>query len=230
MPEQAKSFIRLDTGPNTTFKVSDLVAQQTGITAAEKKILEEKVQEMVLAQLKEVEQRGYQEAYELGLEVGRKEAFERHIQQYKASFDRFDQLLLSLQGLASKLVEKNESRILELVMKLSEKLALDHIKENKEVILKVLKSVFADFQNEESVTIKLSEADTEFIEEVKMRVGFNEDMKFLEGHKIEAKAEIKDGGCLIETNYGVVDATIEERFSKLWTEIKNKIPSGAKEA
>ena len=76
MPEVAKAFVRLDAGPTTTFKVSDLVAQQTGVSAEEKKILEAKVQEMVVAQLKQVEERAYQEAYELGLDVGRKQSFD----------------------------------------------------------------------------------------------------------------------------------------------------------
>ncbi len=224
MPEQAKAFVRMDPGPTTNFKVSDLVAQQTGVSAEEKKILEAKVQDMVLAQLKQVEERAYQEAYELGLDVGRKQSFDKYIQQYKSQFSRFGDLLTLMENLISTLVSKNEARIVDLVMRVAEKLAVDHIEANREVILSVLKEVFTELQKDEKVIVKVSQPDFEFIQEVQERLGFGDELKFLEGHKVESSPEIKSGGCVIETNYGDVDATIEQRLTKLWGELRAKIP------
>ncbi len=224
MPEQAKAFVRVDAGPSTTFKVSDLVAQQTGVSAEEKRILESKVQDMVLAQLKQVEERAYQEAYELGLDVGRKQSFDKYIQQYKSQFTRFGDLLTLMENLMNTLIAKNEARIVDLSMRIAEKLAVDHIEGKREVILSVLKEVFSELQKDEKVVVKVAEADFEFIKEVQERLEFSEDLKFLEGHKVEPSPEIKTGGCVIETNYGDVDATIEQRLTKLWSELRAKIP------
>ena len=224
IPEPAKSFVRFETGPVTSFKISDLVSQQTGITIQEQKNLENKVQDMVLAQLKEVEEKAYKEAYELGLDVGRKEAFDHHIAQYKEQFNKFGETLQLIQELTQKLIVTNEARLVDLVFKVAEKIAMDHIKGNREVILKVLVDVFADLQKDEKVLVKVSPGDYEFIEEVKARLGYNEELKILENQKIEVSDDIKDGGCLIETNYGVVDATVAERLNKLWIELEDKIP------
>lgn len=224
MPDVAKAFVRMDPGPVTSFKVSDLVAQQTGVSAEEKKILEAKVQEMVIAQLKTVEERAYQEAYELGLDVGRKQAFDKYIQQYKSQFTRFGDLLTMMENLINTLISKNEARIVELSMRIAEKIAVDHIADKRDVILSVLKEVFSELQKDEKVIVKVSESDFEFIKEVQERLEFSEDLKFLEGHKVEPSPEIKTGGCVIETNYGDVDATIEQRLTKLWAELRAKIP------
>jgi flagellar assembly protein FliH len=224
MPEVAKAFVRVDSGPNTTFKVSDLVAQQTGVSAEEKRILEAKVQELVIVQLKQVEERAYQEAYELGLDVGRKQSFDKYIQQYKSQFTRFGDLLTLMEQLINQLIAKNEARIVDLAMKIAEKIAVDHIADKRDVILSVLREVFSELQKDEKVVVKVSEPDLEFIKEVQERLEFSEDLKFLEGHKVESSPDIKTGGCLIETNYGDVDATLEQRLTKLWSELRAKLP------
>ncbi len=222
VPEPAQKFVRYDGGPATSFRISELVSQQIGITDEEKKLLEKQVQDMVLVELKKVEKEAYKEAYELGLDVGRKEAFDKYIEQYKAQFTAISELVGVIHKLTGRLVTTNEGRMVELVFYIAKRLAMDHMDQHKDTIVKVLKEVFENVQKDEKVNVKIAESDFEFIEEVRERMG--EDLKFLEGSKLEPAKDIKKGGCLIETNYGVINATVEERVNRLWTELKERIP------
>ncbi|MCB0357040.1 MAG: hypothetical protein KDD40_08540, partial [Bdellovibrionales bacterium] len=35
---------------------------------------------------------------------------------------------------------------------------------------------------------------------------------------------MSNGGCILETNYGAIDARIEERLEKVWKAIEDKMP------
>ncbi|MDZ4662088.1 MAG: FliH/SctL family protein [Pseudomonadota bacterium] len=223
VPEAAEKFVRFDSGPTSSFKINELVSQQIGVTEKERQVLEKKVQDLVLVEVQKVEKEAYREAYDLGLDVGRKEAFDKYIEQYKSQFTRISELVSTLCDLSQKLISSNEGRIVDLIFYISQRLAMDHIKTEKEVIIKVLKSVFENIQKDEHTTVKISDSDFEFIEEVRARMG--EELKFLEGHKLEASKEIKKGGCRVETNYGVIDATVEERLSRVWNELQERSPN-----
>ena len=68
-------------------------------------------------------------------------------------------------------------------------------------------------QSEEEVTIRLSPEDHKFIDENRMDV-FKE-LHLEESAKIEEDPDVARGGAVVETNYGVIDATIEQRLEKL---------------
>jgi flagellar assembly protein FliH len=42
--------------------------------------------------------------------------------------------------------------------------------------------------------------------------------------KFEPNEEVVDGGCIVETNYGEVDARIEQRVAQLWSVVSEIIP------
>src|SRR5947207_15543097 len=72
----AKNYVDTEAFHKTNFKMSDLVAQQVGITEIERASLEGRVEQLALEKMKQIEEAGYKEAYALGLEEGRKKAFE----------------------------------------------------------------------------------------------------------------------------------------------------------
>lgn len=222
VPAAAERFVRFDTGPASSFKINELVSQQIGVTEKERQVLERKVQDLVLLEIQKVEKEAYEEAYQLGLEGGRKEAFDKYIAQYKGQFTRISELVGNLCELTQQLVTINEGRMVDLIYYLAQRLAMDHIKTEKGTVINLMKSVFENIQKEERAVVKISESDFEFIGEVRARQG--DELKFLEGHNLEASKEIKKGGCIVETNYGVIDATIDERFNRVWNELQQRSP------
>ena len=222
VPAQAQSFVKYYEGKESTFRLNELIAEQTGVKSAQKKILEDHVQVLVLKGLKDVEEKAYREAYELGLDVGRKEAYDTYLNEYKELLGHLDDLVAKLGNLSAELVSHNESKIIKLVYYMAQRLAMDEIENKDEQILGVLQKVIGEVQKEDKVVIKLSQADLEFVTDVRERLG--PEFKFLAESKLEVSNELKKGGCLIETNFGVVDASIEERVNRLWSELKLRLP------
>jgi flagellar assembly protein FliH len=205
-----------------SFRIDRNVAQQTGVAELERISLEEKVEREALARLKDVQEQAYQQAYQLGLDEGRELAFQEHQAQLNEKIDDLDQLLTSIVSLKKELVNFNESHIVRLVTYVGKRIAMTEIHEKPETILSVIRQAVENAQNEEHVTIRVSPSDLEFIESVKDKLG--KEMEFLQKAKIESVETISNGGCIIATNYGDIDASLEQRVDKVWLTLSEKLP------
>jgi flagellar assembly protein FliH len=222
----ASHFVAMQSSGNvqmgSDFRIDRLVAEQTGVAELERLSLEEKVERGSLARIKELQEDAYQQAYS----VGRSEGQESALAEFRAQLDEklvhFDELLGSVAKLKSELVSSNEAQIVHLVYYLAKRIALAEIVERPELILQIVKDAIHDAQSEEKVTVRVSQSDLDFIESTQAQLG--KEFSSLREIKLEANEEITSGGCIIATNYGEVNATLEKRVDKLWLALNEKIP------
>lgn len=223
----AKNFVayqsqQADAGKTSSFQLDRIVAQQTGVAELERITIEEKVEQEALARLKEIEEQAYQQAYQIGLEEGREKAYVDQHAALAAKLDQFESLIATIENLKTHLVDANEAHFMRLVFYVARRLAMDEIKDRREIVLNVVRQSIENAQSDENVTVRVSQDDFSFIESIKERLG--KEFDSVKKAKFEAGDTIADGGCVIETNYGDVDATVEERLDKLWNAISEKLP------
>lgn len=223
VPKMAETFIRIDgSTANSSFKMNDLISARIGIADAEGKNLEEKVDRLVIDKLKDVEEKAYKEAYELGLEEGTKQAFAAVTQDLTTKIEGLDSLIDKIATLKQDLAAFNETHIVKVVGYLAGQVALREIEAHPESILPILMGVVGESQRDERVTIRVSPADFQFIsssrELLEKRLDNFSNLKF------EEDEAVSRGGCVIENNYGTVDATIEQRIQKMVQVFSDKAP------
>ncbi len=204
------------------FHIDRIVAQQSGIGELERLSIEERVEREALEKLKEIQESAYQSAYDLGFDEGREKAYVDQMAVLQEHLARFDGLIENIIHIKSEMVTFNEAHFVKLIYFLASKIAYREIVEVPGAILPILKDAVAIAQSEEQITIRLAKSDMEFIEQVRARIG-NEN-EALKTARFEESENMQPGGCLVETNYGVVDATIEQRVKKLWEALAEKVP------
>lgn len=221
--DNAQSFHRMQTGDNRTdFRLDPSVAQTTGIGELERISIEEKVEIKALEKLKEIQEDAYAAGYKFGVEEGNKKAFEETKAELIERIDTLDSFLIKIDSLKQELLAHNESFIMELLFHMAQKIAMDEIKNRPEVILSVMKEAIQSAQTEEKVQIFLNLKDFQFVNSVKDQLG--KEFDFLKNVKLDSSEDIQVGGCKIETNYGVINASLEQRISKLWESLYQKLP------
>lgn len=223
VPEQANDFMQAEgQRQDSGFKLNELISGQIGLAENEHKRIEEKLEALALEKLKEVQEKAYKEAYDVGLEEGRQHAYESVQLELREKLKSLEELIESISNLKKDLVVKNERSLVELVGFIANRLALQHIENDEEAIVNIITAAVEDSQDEERILVKVSEKDFQFLdenaEEMKKKISA---MKKI---KLEVGEEIKPGGCIVETNYGVVDASVEQRLEKLWDILKEKVP------
>lgn len=219
----AKDFVAFNAGGDeSSFRIDKLVAQQTGIAEIERLSLEEKVEREALLRVKELQEQAYQQAYQLGLDEGREKAFHEQREVLSQKIQHLEELLSSIERLKGDLVACNETSIVRLAFYMAKRLVYKEISENPEIVLDVVKQAVESAQSDENVTVRVAPADFKFIESVKEMLG--KDFDAVKRARLEPSDDIQAGGCVVETNYGDVNATVDQRLEKLWTSIADKLP------
>lgn len=204
------------------FKISELVAQTSGLTELQKKSQQELVEAEVLKKLKEVQEKAYAEAHALGMEDGKKQAFENTTDQINQMLKGLTEIIETLSQFREKLFLENEESFVKLIFKISETLVQKTVAEDKTVIAGVLKRAINDIQVDEEITVRLSKEDYDFLNS--LTESKDRPWEGSKKVKLEVASGITRGGCIVETNHGVIDAGLDQRLQKAWTSINNRIP------
>lgn len=220
-PNTALDYLR-EKEKGSDFIMSDVLRQTTGVDAIEKQSEETKIENKVLEKLAIVQEDAYEKAYQLGLEEGLSKAFLEKTAQINYDLTELETLMSRLTTLKEEMVRQNESHLVQLVYDIARRIAFDHIEEKPEVVISVIKDAIEMAQAEEEVNVLVASSQVDFLEKMKSQLG--REFEFLKQVKFQVSDQVTPGGCIIETNFGVVDARIEERVNKLWTELKQALP------
>lgn len=220
--EMARSFVDADTMKSPDFKISELTAQQTGIYQLEHEAQKDKINALVLDKLKEVQENAYKEGHELGLVEGAERAFQASKEEFKERLEALDGILSKIETLKSRLLINNEAELIKLVFLTAKKIAMRELEEHREAVGEILRSAVGEMQSDERITVRLSQEDMVFLESLQEKSA--RPLQNFERIKFIIDDKIKPGGCLIETEYGTVDATVEERVERTWQTLQSRIP------
>lgn len=220
-PDQALDYLK-EKSQGSDFRMNDTIRVQTGIDQLEKESEAERVEKATLERLKEVQEDAYQQAYQLGREEGHKDAFERMSSEINQRLQDLDQLLTTVGRMKTEMVSFNEAHILKTILQMASKLARKEVNASPESLLAVIRESVSLSQDEENVLVLIAQEQLEFIEGLQGQMG--RELEFLKKVKIQASPEVSIGGCIVQTNYGEVDARIEQRIDTLWQAVSENLP------
>lgn len=204
------------------FIMSDVLRTTTGVEEIERLSEEQKIEEKVLDKISFLQQDAYQKAYDLGFLEGNKKAIEDKSQELSLKSQEIDLLLTSLVKIKEEMIHQNEAHMITMIYQIASKLAFDHVNENQDVVLKIIKKCIEEAQADEHVNVLVANEQLEFLEKIKQTE--KRENEFLKKVKFVGSESVSVGSCIVETDYGVIDARIEERINKLWTEFRQAIP------
>lgn len=218
----ASKFVAGTAEKVSDFKINPLIAEQAGIAKLQSDALNDKIEAEALQQLKSVQERAYKEAYDLGLAEGREQALAEHRHVLVTKIEAFDKILHTLEEMKTRVAADHEAHIIRMIMGLASRIAMREIKTDPASILPVVLQIVADAQSDEMVSIRISPEDLAFLEKAREKAG--KQGETLRRVKLEAADGITTGGCLLESNYGSIDATVETRVQRAWDTLMDRLP------
>jgi flagellar assembly protein FliH len=225
MPKSARQFVseQQPAEPGSEFQINELVSKQAGIFQNEKKKLEQEIDDKVIEKLKSIQEKAYKEAYELGLEEGRKIAFEANQEEINIHMTEMTNLFDSLKTMKKDILNQNESVFIDMIYFIAEKVVLEHVQKSETTTMEIIKQVVDSLDVKEDISVRLNDQDFAIIQ--KLMGPKSKDAEIFKKLKFYPAPEIKKGGAVFETNHGLVDATLEERIEKLWTLLNQTKPA-----
>ena len=102
--DSATGFVSEQDASSSDFKISEIVAEQAGIAKLAKQNLEKKVEEEALKRLKNIEEKAYKEAYDVGLIEGADKAFQERKVDIENGLQRLNEFLEAFENIKKKII------------------------------------------------------------------------------------------------------------------------------
>jgi flagellar biosynthesis/type III secretory pathway protein FliH len=139
-------------------------------------------------------------------EEAKKEGFQEGLVQFNAHF-------LALEEQARKIYRETQSSILKIALQAAKKIVHTELKIHPETIVDIVLQALAPVKQSHRISIFVNKADKEILEENKSSIKeIFEQLQFL---KIQERDDVQPGGCFIETETGIINASAENQWKAL---------------
>ena len=191
---------------------------------------EEKADEIIdnaKEEASKIKEKAEKEGYDSGYQKGQKEGYEEGFENgYEEAKSRAQEKLDKLNEISNKIDDYFEgeldslpAEIIEMSVKIASKIVNKKLEFNPELINNIIYDLLEEISDaHQNITIKISPDMEKYINEVDIENQLNQ-----ESLEFVADETLADGDCIIETDYGGKDATIENKLDL----IEKKLLQGA---
>jgi flagellar assembly protein FliH len=166
-------------------------------------------EERFLLQLEEQKRLGYEEGYQLGLQDGAELAE----QQYKEQLLKAASVLEQAYQEKAHIVQEAEPFVIELTTEIAKKVLQQELKSHPEALIHLIKQTLDSVYETSSLSIGVAPEDFTFVQKQR------EQLMAVDNGQIEVKVfpdySIEQGGCIIRTSSGSIDARIDVQLSEI---------------
>jgi len=156
--------------------------------------------------LNEIEREAYQKAFAAGQQSGLQMAETKT----EAVVKRFSRSLEEVAGLRVRIIKTAERDLVELSIEIAKKLVHREVKLDEKIIATLVRVALDRLTTKKGIKVTVNPLDSEVL---------NNELKDLLGEEgtIELKTDddLRRGDCLVESDYGSIDARISEQFKEI---------------
>ena len=153
------------------------------------------------------------EAYEKGFSEGERAGRETGEKMVEAVLKQYTQTLEELKGLRRSLLTGSEREVVRLSLEVAKKVVKREVCVDEELILALVKVALSRLADQSLMTVRVNPKDGQSIVHYRDVPGHRD--SWHDGIKLVEDPLITRGGCLIETESGVIDARVEEQFREI---------------
>ena len=157
------------------------------------------------------------EARNEGFEQGSQEGYEKGSAEVERLIERMHKILEAVMQRREEILQDTESQIVELVILMARKVIKILSENQKNVIMANTVAALRKVKTRGSATLRVN------IEDVKLTTAhadeFIQHVENVQGITVQEDSSVEKGGCIVETDFGAIDA----RISSQLTELENKI-------
>lgn len=139
-------------------------------------------------------------------EKAEKEGFDEGLVKFNEHLIRFDQEIARLR-------HEMQQMVLPLVIKAAQKIVGKQLELHPETIVDIVMQALAPAIQNRRITVYVNKEDKEILEANKPRI--KEILEQVDSFTIQERADVEKGGCIIVTEAGIINATMENQWRAL---------------
>ena len=183
---------------------------QSNVNKAKQGVMEllKDAMEKAKKQVTEIKANAKKEGYDTGFEDGFKNGKDAAKEEFSPFLKTTQKLIEELSEFRKEMYEKVEREMVELVINLTKKVIHFEFSKREDAVQDMIRLAVQSVLDRESMIIKIHPTDKEYAENFRPELlhMFSE----IKNITFVANSGIARGGCVIETNFGVIDGRIEK--------------------
>lgn len=206
------------------FKVNPIVEEYRGFKDQEEREYEDRVEAEVARRVAEIQDEAFKAGFDEGVNQGREEIFVEMRSVVDQKLENVSQMVTNVLKTQENILAKQKTEMYQLLRNLSKWIVLRELQEDGKYIERLLERLLLEMQVRNNLLIQVNTEDfasmPEVLEHVQGRLG---EMKNV---RIEIDSTVKTRGIVIESENGIINATMEEQFKsldKLFEDVLNKV-------
>lgn len=202
------------------FSLSPIVRRTLSVEEEENRVIEERLKDRITALAEEVKGKAYQEGFQKGSSEGFSKAYQEFKKEGAERLARFESLLRQAEEAKFTIFKANERFLVELVYRIARLVIHKDIEKDHEFLNRLVLSLLNRINVKENVTVRIHPNDAQTM--VKLRKDIETEMEGLKNLKIEISQKVKSGGCIIETDWNIVDASLDTQLEGIYEGLMNQ--------
>lgn len=168
------------------------------------------------------EEDGRSEGYQAGFSQGNEAALAEIKETMELTLAKADRMIKAAEEEARQMIVGAEHTIVEIAMAVAGKVLARAVEEDPATILPVVKEALARVRDQDHIVIRVNPDDYDMVLTVKR------ELQLMVGreHAVTVTADdiVAQGGCVVETALGTVDAKLDTKLEMVYKAIKETLP------
>ncbi|MFL5814638.1 MAG: FliH/SctL family protein [Bdellovibrionia bacterium] len=195
------------------FMLSQLAREALSIGKEEEKIIEDRVAERLNELSEKTRQEAFAQGHAEGVKMGQAEAFQEFQAESQKQLEQLNALIQSMESAKGELFEANREFLMNAIYRVAKTILLKEISADREYLLRLSRELVERCGLRDNLTLKLHPSDADSIE--MLRQGLLQSFSSLRNLSIELSEHVQAGGCILETEWGAIDASLETQLSQV---------------
>jgi flagellar assembly protein FliH len=195
------------------FKVNPIVEKYRGLKDQEEQEYQDKVEKEVERRVAEIQDEAYKAGFDAGVDQGREEIFNEMRNVVDQKLDNFSQMVTEVLKTQNEILNIQKKEIYALLRNLTKWIIIRELKDDGKYVERLLEKLLLEIQARNNLLIQVNSNDfsemPEVLKHVQSRLGE------LKNVRVEIDSSISTTGMIIESDNGIINATMEEQFKSL---------------
>lgn len=198
---------------NTQFKVNPIVEKFRGLKDQEEEEYQAAVEKEVAKRIAEIQDAAFKSGFDEGVNQGREEIFSEMRSVVDQKLDNFSQMVTEVLKTQDEIINVQKREIYLLLRNLTKWIIIRELKDDGKYIERLLEKLLLEIQARHNLLIQVNSNDfsdmPEILNHVQSRLGE------LKNVRVEIDSAISSSGMIVESDNGIINATMEEQFKSL---------------
>jgi flagellar assembly protein FliH len=198
---------------NSNFKVNPITEKYRGLRDQETREYEDRVEEEVKKRVEQIQEEAFKAGFEEGVKQGREEIFDQMRNSVDQKLEDVSQMVTNVLKTYEEIFINQKVEMYQLIKNLTKWIVLRELNEDGKYIERLLERLLLEIQARNNLLIQVNANDftamPEVLEHVQKKLGE------LKNVRIEIDHSVHPQGLIVESENGIINATMEEQFKSL---------------